>query len=64
MQSRSLGWHNPTYWWGNFLLFDHAPRERVAPAWLARFEAEIALLQPESRHITFGVERGGVRAAG
>jgi hypothetical protein len=19
--------HDPTYWWGNFLLFDHAPRE-------------------------------------
>ena len=18
--------HNPTFWWGNFLLYDHAPR--------------------------------------
>ncbi|MES2101245.1 MAG: GNAT family protein [Pseudomonadota bacterium] len=48
--------HNPTFWWGNFLLFDHAPRAGDAPAWLARFDAEIASAQPESRHITFGVD--------
>jgi len=48
--------HNPTFWWGNFLLFDHAPREGDAVAWLARFEAEIASRQAESRHITFGVD--------
>ena len=48
--------HNPTFWWGNFLLFDHSPRAGDAAAWLARFEAEIGARQPESRHITFGVD--------
>lgn len=50
--------HNPTFWWGNFLLFDHVPREGDAAAWLARFEAEIAALQPDSRHVTFGIDSG------
>ncbi len=48
--------HNPTYWWGNFLLFDHAPREGDAKAWLAAFDAEISTPQPESRHLAFGVD--------
>jgi len=48
--------HNPTFWWGNFLLFDDAPQAGDAMRWLARFEAEIALRQPESRHIAFGVD--------
>ena len=47
---------NPTYWWGNYLLLGAAPREGDAPTWLARFEAEIAAKQPDSRHITFGVD--------
>ncbi len=47
---------NPTFWWGNFLLYDHAPRPGDAAHWLARFEAEIAARQPESRHVTFGVD--------
>ena len=47
---------NPTYWWGNYLLLGAAPREGEAPTWLARFEAEIAAKQPDSRHITFGVD--------
>ena len=47
---------NPTFWWGNFLLFGAAPREGDAPTWLARFEAEIAAKQPESRHLSFGVD--------
>ena len=47
---------DPTFWWGNFLLFGAAPREGDAPTWLARFEAEIAAKQPDSRHITFGVD--------
>lgn len=49
---------NPTFWWGNFLLFDHLPREGDAAPWLERFEAEIAALQPESRHVTFGIDSG------
>jgi RimJ/RimL family protein N-acetyltransferase len=47
---------NPTFWWGNFLLFDHPPREGDAAHWMARFAAEIAAGQPESRHVAFGVD--------
>ena len=47
---------NPNFWWGNFLLFDHPPAKGEAAQWLALFEAEIAALQPESRHIAFGVD--------
>jgi RimJ/RimL family protein N-acetyltransferase len=47
---------NPTYWWGNFLLFDHAPRAGDAEEWTRRFEAEIGRRQAESRHTTFGVD--------
>jgi RimJ/RimL family protein N-acetyltransferase len=48
--------HNPTYYWGNFLLFDRAPRAGDAAAWLAAFDAEIAQPQPASRHIAFGID--------
>jgi len=47
---------NPTYWWGNFLLFPHAPRDGDLARWLALFDAEIAATQPESRHRAFGVD--------
>jgi len=45
---------NPTYYWGNCLILAAAPRDDDLPHWLARFEAEIASLQPESRHLAFG----------
>ena len=48
--------HNPTFYWGNFLLFDHPPRAGDAAAWLAAFDAEIARDQALSRHIAFGVD--------
>jgi RimJ/RimL family protein N-acetyltransferase len=48
--------HNPTFYWGNFLLFDHPPREGDAAVWLAAFDAEIARGQPLSRHIAFGID--------
>jgi RimJ/RimL family protein N-acetyltransferase len=48
--------HNPTFWWGNFLLFDHAPVQGEGAQWLARFDAEIASRQCESRHLAFGVD--------
>lgn len=48
--------HNPTFYWGNFLLFDHPPGEGDAAAWLAAFDAEIAQQQPLSRHLAFGVD--------
>ncbi len=48
--------HNPGFWWGNFLLYDRAPREGDAAAWIAAFDAEIGQQQPESAHCTFGIE--------
>ena len=48
--------HNPTYFWGNYLLFDHPPREGDAAPWLAAFDAEIVCRQPESRHLAFGID--------
>jgi RimJ/RimL family protein N-acetyltransferase len=48
--------HNPTFWWGNFLLFDRSPVDGDAARWQAHFEAEIAGRQPESAHIAFGVD--------
>lgn len=41
---------NPTFWWGNFLLLEHAvPRDEIS-RWIERFEQEF----PEARHRTFG----------
>lgn len=43
---------NPTYWWGNFLLFDRAPRAGELADWMACFERAL----PEARHRAFGVD--------
>ena len=43
---------NPTFWWGNFLLFDRAPRAGELADWMARFEGAL----PEARHRAFGVD--------
>jgi RimJ/RimL family protein N-acetyltransferase len=48
--------HNPTFYWGNFLLFDHPPVDGDAATWLARFDEEIARGQATSRHVAFGVD--------
>jgi RimJ/RimL family protein N-acetyltransferase len=48
--------HNPGFWWGNFLLFDHAPQPGDAARWLACFAAEIVARQPETQHVSFGVD--------
>ena len=48
--------HNPTFYWGNYLLYDRPPREGDAARWLAAFDAEIASRQPASRHLAFGVD--------
>ena len=47
---------NPTYWWGNFLLFHHAPGEGDLERWMALFDEEIAARQPASRHRAFGID--------
>src|SRR5213595_3751243 len=47
---------NPTFWWGNFLLFQHAPGPGDLERWLALFDAEIAARQPASRHRAFGID--------
>jgi ribosomal protein S18 acetylase RimI-like enzyme len=44
---------NPTYWWGNFLLLEDAPRdEEGAQRWLDVFAAE----HPGARHVALGVD--------
>jgi GNAT superfamily N-acetyltransferase len=43
---------NPTFWWGNFLLFDGAPAQGDADAWEQIFDAEFAD-RPEVTHKTF-----------
>jgi Acetyltransferase (GNAT) family len=45
---------NPTFFWGNYLLFDRAPRAGDAHRWEALFEQLIASAQPESTHRAFG----------
>ena len=50
---------NPTYWWGNFLLFQHAPGLGDLERWMALFDEEIASRQPASRHRAFGVDVPG-----
>ena len=47
---------NPTFWWGNFLLFQHTPGPGDLERWMALFEDEIAARQPASRHRAFGVD--------
>jgi ribosomal protein S18 acetylase RimI-like enzyme len=45
--------HNPTFWWGNFLLLATAPRDAdEARVWLSTFEREL----PGAWHRTFGVD--------
>jgi ribosomal protein S18 acetylase RimI-like enzyme len=47
---------NPTYWWGNFLLFDGAPRVGDGERWEALFEAEYSA-RSEVTHRTFAWDR-------
>ncbi len=47
---------NPTFWWGNFLLFQHAPGAGDLERWMALFDEQIATPQPASRHRAFGVD--------
>ena len=47
---------NPSFWWGNFLLFQHAPGPGDFERWMALFDEEIAGPQPACRHRAFGVD--------
>jgi RimJ/RimL family protein N-acetyltransferase len=47
---------NPTYWWGNYLLFDQPPRAGQADDWIAAFDETIRLEQPQSSHLAFGID--------
>lgn len=47
---------NPTYHWGNFLVFDRPPLKDDMQRWLSHFIAEIASKQP-TEHILFGWDR-------
>ena len=44
---------NPSYHWGNFILFDEPPRPETSARWLELFDAEIARKQP-TRHVAIG----------
>ena len=50
---------NPTFWWGNFLLFQHAPGPGDLERWMALFDEEIEAAQPASRHRAFGIDVRG-----
>lgn len=45
---------NPSFFWGNYLLFDRAPRADDARRWPALFDLLIRRAQPQSRHAAFG----------
>jgi GNAT superfamily N-acetyltransferase len=45
---------NPSFFWGNYLLFDRAPRADDEWRWPALFERLIRRAQPQSKHAAFG----------
>lgn len=49
---------NPTFWWGNLLIFDAAPVEGDGERWEALFAAEFAG-EPRVAHLTFAWDRTG-----
>ena len=44
--------HNPTFWWGNFLLLQRPPSSGTVDRWLAAFAEEF----PGRQHLAFGVD--------
>ena len=43
--------HNPTFWWGNFLLLERAPTNADVPRWIDRFQSTF----PDALHRAFGI---------
>lgn len=46
---------NPSYYWGNFLLYDRLATGADLPAWLAAFDQGIAGPDPACRHVALGM---------
>jgi ribosomal protein S18 acetylase RimI-like enzyme len=44
--------HNPTFWWGNFMLLAHPPASGHAGRWLETFGAEY----PDAEHVAIGID--------
>ncbi|HEV3211782.1 MAG TPA: GNAT family N-acetyltransferase [Acidimicrobiales bacterium] len=44
--------HNPSHWWGNFLLLHDVPTPASSPGWLDRFAATF----PDARHVALGFD--------
>jgi ribosomal protein S18 acetylase RimI-like enzyme len=44
--------HNPTHWWGNFLLLYGVPPQQQSELWVDRFHARF----PEAQHIAIGFD--------
>ena len=44
--------HNPTFWWGNFLLYPRPPALGEFEGWQADFRAAF----PDAAHMTFGID--------
>lgn len=44
--------HNPSFWWGNFLLLPQPPPVEEVPKWLDAFEREF----PEAQHVALGFD--------
>ena len=44
--------HNPTFWWGNFLLLDRVPAVAHTDRWLDRFHVEF----PDAQHVSIGFD--------
>lgn len=49
--------HNPSYWWGNFLLLERVPPAGSSGAWLDRFAAAFS----EADHVAIGFDGTGGR---
>ncbi len=44
--------HNPTFWWGNFVLLGDVPQPSAAGAWVDRFRGHF----PSADHVAIGID--------